>query len=135
MYSPRKIMHGTFSLIQLAHADLSPTSSEIIVYLTAILGMVGDQTSTRLGLMFLNVFESNPFVAFLMSRGLWLPFDLLMLTISIVLPLFLGRIVSFKGKSAILTFPLIFGVIRILATVSNFLLFFSARAHVSVTLC
>ena len=104
--------------------DLSLTSSEIIAYITAILGMVGDQTSTRLGLMLPNVFEFNPFVAFLISRGLWLPFDLLMLTISIVLPLFLGRITSFKGKSVVLTFPLIFGVIRILVTVSNFLLFF-----------
>ena len=127
MYGPRKKMHGTFSHTQLARAraDLSPTSSEIIVYITAILGIVGDQMSTRLGLMFPNVFESNPFVAVLLSRGLWLPFDLLMLSVSIVLPLFLMRVTSFKGRSVILAFPLILGVIRILATVSNFLLFFS----------
>ena len=106
-------------------ADLSLTSSEIIAYTTAILGMVGDQTSTRLGLMLPNVFESNPFVAFFLSRGLWLPFDLLVLSISIVLPIFLMRVTSFKGRSAILTLPLILGIIRILATVSNFLLFLS----------
>lgn len=106
-------------------ADLSLTSSEIIAYITAVLGTVGDQTSTRLGLMLPNVCESNPFVALLLSRGLWLPFDLLVLTISLVLPLILMRVTSFKGRSVILAFPLIFGVMRIFATVSNFLLFFS----------
>jgi len=105
--------------------DLSLTSSEIIAYITAILGMVGDQTSTRLGLMLNNVCESNSFVALLLSRGLWLPFDLLVLSISLVLPLILLRVTSFKGRSVILAFPLIFGVIRIFATVSNFLLLFS----------
>ena len=105
--------------------NLSLTSSEIIAYITAILGMVGDQTSTRLGLMLPNVYESNPLVALLLSRGLWFPFDLLVLSISIVLPLFLMRVTSFEGKSAILAFPLIFGVIRIFASVLNFLLFFS----------
>jgi hypothetical protein len=35
------------------------------------------------------------------------------------------RVTSFKGRSAILTLPLILGIIRILATVSNFLLFLS----------
>ncbi len=40
--------------------DLSLTSSEIIAYITAILGMVGDQTSTRLSLILPNVCESNP---------------------------------------------------------------------------
>jgi hypothetical protein len=35
------------------------------------------------------------------------------------------RFTSFKSRSVILSFPLIFGVTRILATVSNFLLFFS----------
>ena len=105
--------------------DLSLTSSEIIAYITAILGMVGDQTSTRLGLMLPNVCESNSFVALLWSWGLWLPFDLLVLSISLVLPLILMRVTSFKGRSVILAFPLIFGVIRIFATVSNFLLLFS----------
>jgi hypothetical protein len=103
----------------------SLTSSEIIVYITAILGMVGDQASTRLGLMLPNVYESNPFVELLLSRGLWLPFDLLVLFISIVLPLFLLRITYFEGKNVILTFPLILGVVRIFASVSNFLLLFS----------
>jgi len=105
-------------------ADLSLTSSEIIAYITAILGMVGDQTSTRLGLMLPNVYESNSFVAFLLSRGLWLPFDLLVLSVSLILPLILMRVTFFKGRSVILVFPLIFGVIRIITTVSNFLLFF-----------
>lgn len=106
-------------------ADLSLTSSESLAYITAFLGMVGDQTSTRFGLMLPNVWESNPNVALLLSRGLWLPFDLLVLSISIVLPLFLIRFASFKGRGVILVFPLIFGVIRIFATVLNFSLFFS----------
>lgn len=105
--------------------DLSLTSSEIIAYTTALLGTVGDQTSTRLGLTLPNVYESNHFVALLLSRGLWLPFDLLILSISILLPLLLIRVTSFEGKSMILTFPLIFGVVRIFAAVLNFLLFFS----------
>ena len=135
MYSPRKNTNGTCSRARplkrtyfgkvIPTADLSLTSSEIIAYITAILGMVGDQTSTRLGLMLPNVWESNPFVILLLSRRLWLPFDLLVLSISIVLPLWLMRFTSFKSRSVILSFPLIFGVTRILATVSNFLLFFS----------
>jgi uncharacterized membrane protein SirB2 len=105
--------------------NLTLSSSEIVAYITAILGMVSDQMSTRLGLMLPNVFESNPFVASLLSQGLWLPFDLLILITSIVLPLFFMRVTSFEDKNMILTFPLIFGVIRIFASVSNFLLFFN----------
>lgn len=120
---PQVNRNNIYSVILMA--DRSLTSSEIIVYITAVLGMVGDQTSTRLGLMLPNVYESNSFVAFLLSRGLWLPFDLLVLSISLFLPLILMRVKSLKGRSVILAFPLIFGVIRIVATVSNFLLFFS----------
>ena len=84
--------------------DLSLTSSEIIAYITALLGMVGDQTSTRLGLTLPNLCESNHFVSLLLSRGLWLPFDLLILSTSIVLPLFLMRVTYFECKILILTF-------------------------------
>lgn len=98
---------------------------EIIAYTTAVLGVIGDQVSTRLGMMRAGIFESNPFAAWLMGRGLWLPFDLAFLVISIFVPAYLVRRCDFKSSWITVCLPLISGVVRLFAAVMNFRIVFS----------
>ena len=97
--------------------------SEIIAYVTAVLGVLGDQFSTRLGLTIPGVVESNQFTAILIERGLWLPFDILVLALAVGLPALFIRHTKMEGKWVTLRFPLLFGAARLLATVWNLRLF------------
>ena len=98
---------------------------ERLAYIISITGMVGDQISTRLGLSLPNIYETNHFVASLMSQGLWLSFDLLMLSFTLLLPFFLMRFTNIEERNTALIFPFLFGCGRIVATISNLSLFFS----------
>lgn len=109
-------------------SDLSVDDShlgEIIAYVIAVMGMVGDQVSTRLGLTRPEIYESNLHVALLRGWELWLPFDLAVLLFSIGLPALFIRRCRVGGRWVILAFPLIFGVARLLSTIWNFRLIFS----------
>ena len=97
--------------------------SEIIAYVTAVMGVLGDQFSTRLGLTVPGVVESNQFTAMLIERGLWLPFDILVLALAVGLPALFIRYTNMEGRQVSLSFPLIFGAARLLATVWNLRLF------------
>lgn len=98
---------------------------EVIAYVTAVMGMLGDQVSTRLSLTRALVYESNPHTALLMSLNLWLPFDVAALMFSVGLPAVFIRRCKVGGKWAVLAFPLIVGVVRLLSAVWNLGLFFS----------
>jgi len=97
--------------------------SEIIAYVTAVMGVLGDQFSTRLGLTVPGVVESNQFTAMLIERGLWLPFDILVLALAVGLPALFIRYTKMEGRQVSLSFPLLFGAARLLATVWNLRLF------------
>lgn len=97
---------------------------EIIAYATALLGMIGDQISTRLGLTEPGNYELNAYASWLMERGLWLPFDLLVLTMVICAPAFFLRRCNLKIRWLTLSYPILFGIIRLTAAISNLIIIF-----------
>ena len=85
---------------------------EIASYLILIFGTLGDHFSTIISLQNPNYYETNKFTVFLMSKQLWLPFDLFLVAFGIMIPYKLLRMKKdmFRG---VLAFPLILGVARL----------------------
>ena len=102
--------------------DLSPKIIEIAAYFLAVLGMLGDQISTRLGLAMPGTCELNFLAAWMMERSLWLPVDLLFLTVLLCAPAVLIRRYDSKERWLALAYPILFGLIRITAAMSNFVI-------------
>lgn len=98
---------------------------EKLAYCLAIVGSLGDHISTRIGVTQLHIYETNRVVVALMQRGLWLPVDLILLSIIIGAPYFVMRESTYHGTWIILLVPAIIGAIRILFTISNLQLFLS----------
>ncbi len=98
---------------------------EKTAYITVIIGMLGDQLSTRIGLMKPGTYESNLLTADLIVNGLWLAFDSAIVVGSIFSTALFIRLVRLKGRWAFLFFPLIFGVGRIIVTIWNLILLIS----------
>jgi hypothetical protein len=104
---------------------LSIKAPEKVAYVTALLGMLGDQLSTRLGLSRSMIYEANPNAAWLISNNLWLPFDLLVSASSVALTALFLRRCQAEGRWVMLSFPLILGGTRLLSTFMNLLLYLS----------
>jgi hypothetical protein len=104
---------------------LSLEAPEKVAYVAALLGMLGDQLSTRLGLSRAMIYEANPNTAWLISNNLWLPFDLLVSASTITFTALFLRNCRAEGRWAILGFPLMLGGTRLLSAFMNFLLYFS----------
>lgn len=98
---------------------------EKTAYITVLIGMLGDQLSTRLSLMKPGTYESNMLTADLIVNGLWLAFDTAVVVGSIFSTALFIRLLRLKGRWAFLFFPLIFGVGRIIVTIWNLILFIS----------
>lgn len=105
--------------------DLLPKIIEISAYFLAVLGMLGDQISTRLGLVLPGTCELNFFAAWMMARGLWLPLDLLLLAAFLCAPAALIRRYDARERWLTLAYPILFGLIRITAAISNFMIIFA----------
>jgi len=99
-------------------------SVEGLAYLTALAGIVGDHLSTRIGLLSPRIRELNPFTVFLRQNDLWLLFDVFMLAVSLGVPVLLIRKWSFRGRWAVLAFPVLFGLARLFATIHNVIMIF-----------
>lgn len=89
---------------------------EKLSYTLMMLGVAGDQISTRVSLSIPYFYESNPYSAKLMAMGLWLPFDLLLLLVGFAVP---WAIIRKWGKHAILAYPILYGAARLAAAVWN----------------
>ena len=94
-----------------AHARLG-----LIAYPLTVLGMAVDQLSTTIGLQQPNITETNPVALFLMDAGLWLPVDLALTLLSVVMAELLGRK---RGLWQVTAFPLFYGVLRLLFGIHN----------------
>ncbi|MHA2237328.1 MAG: hypothetical protein ACXAB2_03030 [Candidatus Hodarchaeales archaeon] len=94
-------------------------SLERYSYVLATLGVVGDQISTRIGLLNPDIVEFNPIVRFLISVNAWFFFDLLVLGITIGTSYFFLRKVNVKYNTCILVYPILFGFLRLFVTVLN----------------
>jgi hypothetical protein len=98
----------------------SSFSFERFTYIIASLGVICDQLSTRLGLTYPNIIESNVITRFLMKVNLWLVYDLSLLSITILTSYFFIRIGNWKNKQLVLLYPMIFGLFRLFVSLLNF---------------
>jgi hypothetical protein len=99
------------------------TIPEIVVYAVMVIGFLGDQLTTRMALNLPWIVEANPLVAGLMTRGLWLPLDVLLLALSISAHLTLQ--LTFKVRNWVtLSPPLIYGLVKLSTAMWNMLLIF-----------
>lgn len=95
--------------------------TQTIASLLAILGVMGDQLTTRIGLTIPGLYESNSITSTLMEFGLWLPLDILILIMIIGTPIILKQF-NLKNRFISLFYPLILGTCRLITTVCNLLL-------------
>ena len=93
---------------------------EFIAYITLMAGTFGDHLSTVITLARPYIYETNPFTVQLMAKGLWLPFDLILVAVGIAIPYLLIRLTRRPCFKALLAYPLLHGIIRLGACVWNF---------------
>ena len=93
---------------------------EFIAYITLMAGTFGDHLSTVITLARPYIYEANPFTVKLMAKGLWLPFDLILVAVGIAIPYLLIRLTRRPCFKALLAYPLLHGMIRLGACVWNF---------------
>jgi len=93
---------------------------ESFSYFMLILGTLGDHVSTVIALTRPYIYESNPFTVWLMERGLWLPFDVVLVAVGIAVPYLIIRITKRGYFKALLVYPLLHGLIRLGASLWNF---------------
>lgn len=83
-------------------------------------GTFGDHLSTVITLARPYIYEANPFTVKLMAKGLWLPFDLILVVFGIAVPYLLIRLTKRPCFKAVLAYPLLHGMIRLGACIWNF---------------
>ncbi|MCK4266030.1 MAG: hypothetical protein KAX31_02045 [Thermoplasmata archaeon] len=98
---------------------------EKVSYLLATVGILGDHLSTRLGLTKSYVYESNLHTIWMMEKGIWLPFDFLLLLITVGISFLIMRRWTFRGRWAVLALPILLGSARLCSTIWNLHLYLS----------
>jgi len=93
---------------------------EAFSYLMLIVGSMGDHISTVIALTRPYIYESNPFTVMLMEKGLWLPFDFVLIAIGIAVPYLLIRATGKEYFKGLLAYPLLHGLLRFGACLWNF---------------
>jgi hypothetical protein len=93
---------------------------EVLSYLMLIVGTLGDHVSTVFALTKPYIYETNPVTVQLMENGLWLPVDIVLIFLGIVIPYVLIHFTEKEYFKALLAFPLVHGLIRFGACLWNF---------------
>jgi uncharacterized membrane protein len=91
-----------------------------IINAMLILGVVLDQTSTRIGINLFNLTETNPITRDLMAKGGWLLMDLVTLTGLILITRMLSESMDKRLIFLSRVFPLTAGAFRIFIATGNF---------------
>jgi len=92
--------------------NASELNIEPVAYLLLIVGALGDWVSTRFGIS-LGLIEGNSVAASLMNSGQWMMTDFLVVTVCILAPYVLNRMVKTRVAGYFIAFPLVAGVIKI----------------------
>ena len=95
---------------------------EVFSYLLLIIGTIGDHISTMIALRFPYLYEGNWFVSSLMSKGLWLPLDIILIFLGVTIPYLILRIKKGGPFRGLLAYPIVLGAIRLGACIRNLLL-------------
>ena len=86
---------------------------EFLSYFMLVVGTLGDHVSTVISLTRPYIYESNPFIVQLMTKGLWLPLDIVLISLGIAIPYLLIRLTERQYFKALLAYPLVHGIIRL----------------------
>lgn len=92
---------------------------EKLAYEIVIFGVMVDQMTTRIALLYPWMIETNPNALMLMGQGLWLYMDLFLLASAIIMPAVIIRFLSFEGRRVVLLYPFLFGILRLMAGLNN----------------
>jgi len=87
-------------------------------FLTLFIGALGDWISTKIGLS-LGLTEGNRLAAFLMSRGAWIQFDIILISICFLVPFLMSNFTEKKASRSLFLFPLIAGLLKLLVSIWN----------------
>jgi hypothetical protein len=89
-----------------------------VACLLLTLGVLSDWISTTIGLN-AGLIEGNFLAASLMEAGLWMPTDLLMAVLCMLVPYAGNKLTKNGAAKALYMFPLIAGVVRIVVSLWN----------------
>jgi hypothetical protein len=92
---------------------------ELLPYCILTIGTLGDYISTHIGLTFENLRETNPITSQLVTNGMWLPVNLVIVMLGIVVPFLIFRFSKDENYRCILTFPIVYGILRLSACIWN----------------
>ena len=87
-------------------------------YLLLLLGALGDWVSTTKGLS-AGLVEGNTLAASLMEGGLWIPADLMMVGVCIIVPYLVNRLVKSRAAKILYMFPLVAGFFKVAVSLWN----------------
>jgi len=95
------------------------TSIEVLSCLVLLAGAILDHVSTRIALSLPYTYETNAFVVMLISKGLWVHFECLVVAAGIAFPLLVTHLKRGSVYRAVLAFPLALGTARLVASFWN----------------
>jgi hypothetical protein len=99
------------------HNDIK--TMQIASILTLIIGIIGDDYSTTIGLSTGKFNESNRFVSNLMANGTWIIWDIMLILSITTMITILPQLVKKQNAAPLMIFFLLAGAIRITACLSN----------------
>jgi hypothetical protein len=94
----------------------------VLIISLLLSGFLIDQITTRIGLTFENVYEKNTTTIALLNNNIWLPVDLSLTLLLMIIPVKINEIYQDKIVNLFYVFPLICGLIRLYTCTQNVLI-------------